>query len=152
MSRTVNLKYQYISIELYLKWTEGSEISSSLKRNKVVITATQHRHNSWVMLELLCSLTTVRCQSKQCDGKYSGPLHPSHNTVVMSQLQLGLPAAVVWWEVCGSVVVLLCAGAAFFSADGHLTQRNAELGGATLHSNKGRFQHIYTSAVLYVSC
>lgn len=89
-------------------------ISFSLNRNKVVITATQHSHNSWVMPELSCSLTTVRCQSKQCDGKYSGPVQPSHNTVVMSQLELGFPAAVVWWEACGSAAVPLCAGAAFF--------------------------------------
>lgn len=33
---------------------------------------------SW--LNCRCSLTTVGRQSKQCDGKYSGPLHPSHNT------------------------------------------------------------------------
>lgn len=61
-------------------------------RNKEVITATQHSHNSWVMLEL----SAVRCQSKQCDGKYSCPVHPSQNTVVMSQLELGFPAADVW--------------------------------------------------------
>lgn len=29
--------------------------------------------------------------------------------------------------------------------------RNAEQGGVTVHSNKGRFQHIHTSTVLYVS-
>lgn len=98
-------------------------LSSSLDRNEAVISATQRSHNSWVLPELLCSLTTVRGQSKQSDGKYSGPLHPSHNTGVMSQLQLGLPAAAAGREACGPVVVPLCAGAAFFSADRHLTQK-----------------------------
>lgn len=39
----------------------------------------------------------------------------------------------------------------FFSADRHLTQRNAELGGAALLSNKERFQNIWTSTVLDAS-
>lgn len=39
----------------------------------------------------------------------------------------------------------------FSSADRHLTQRNAELGGAALLSNKERFQNIGTSTVLDAS-
>lgn len=37
-------------------------------------------------------------------------------------------------------LALLCAGAALFSADRHLTQINAELGGAVLLSNKDAFK------------
>lgn len=40
----------------------------------------------------------------------------------------------------------LCAGAATFSADRHLTHRNAEPGGVTTHWNKGRFEKLRTSA------
>lgn len=49
---------------------------------------------SWLSCQR--SLTTVRRQSKQRDGKYIGLLH---NTVVMSQLELGLPRS----RVLGSV-------------------------------------------------
>lgn len=83
--------------------------------HKVITTATQHNRISWVMPELLCSLTTLGCQSKQCDGKYSGPLHPSHNTAshesagarfarsgrVMGSVRLGRRAA-----LCRSSVFL----------------------------------------------
>lgn len=48
-------------------------------------------------------------------------------------------------------LALLCAGAALFSADRHLTQINAELGGAALLSNKERFQNIWTFTVLDAS-
>lgn len=55
-------------------------------------------------------------------------------------------------KYAAQALVSFCAGAAIFSVDHHLTQRNAELGVTVWYPNKECFQNIYTTAVLYLSC
>lgn len=69
----------------------------------------------------------------------------------MSQLKHGLSTAPERWEACSSALVPLCAAAAVFSADHHLTQRNVELGGVSTPPNKGSFQNTYTLTVQYMA-